>query len=236
MNDRVSAFGPIPPAAAALAAVVGIFEIGITVLELPVISGLVWLSRTDMLVMFGFDPLVFRFQLQMAVVFQDSMALIGGAPVTLLTYPWIHSGFMAAAFSVVFILCLGSLLSRLVPQWAVAASFVFSGVAGGLIYAALPSSASFLIGSAPGYLGMLGLLAGLFLMEHGKGNPAAVPGLVGFPFLLIGIKIVQDVIFGPAGHWGANAAGFAAGLLLSLLAIRGSLTLVRSGLRRLFSS
>ncbi len=220
---------------AAIAAVIGLFEIGMTVLEMPFIRGAVWYDRTDLFLTFGFDPVIFRFGLQMSFVFRDAAGMFSGAPVTLLTYPWVHPGFVPACFSSMLVLCIGSLLSRLVGQWASASAFFLSSLAGGLAFAALPELDGFLIGAVPGGLGMTGLLAGLFLIEHGKGNPAVNPAMVAFPYLFIGIKIVQDMLFAPSGYWCAHTAGFAAGLLMSLAA-HGSLSYMRAGLRRLFSS
>lgn len=236
MNNPNPIFGPIPHVVLVLAVFIGTFEICINSLMLPFWSNFGELSRTDIMRIIGFDPFVFRFQLKLAILFRDAIGFAAGAPLTLLTYPWVHNSFLSAAFSVVFILCFGSLLSRFIQQWVIAATFFLSGAFGALAFAALPYHSTLLIGAAPAYFGMLGLLAGIMLMEYGKYNPVISPSLVGFPFLLIGIIIVQDVIFGPSGYWVAKGAGYCTGLLLSLQAVQGSQQCVVSGLRRLFQN
>lgn len=233
MNNPNPIFGPIPQVVLILAVFIGTFEICINIVMLPLWDNFGAFSRTDVMSIIGFDPFMFRFQLKLSILFRDAIGFVAGAPLTLMTYLMVHTSFLAAAFSVVFILCFGSLLSRFIQQWVIATTFCLSGAFGALAFAALPFPSSMLIGAAPAYLGMLGLLAGIMLMEYGKCNPIISPGLVGFPYLLIGIIIVQDIIFGPSGYWAAKGAGFCTGLLLSLQAVQGSRQCVISGLRRL---
>lgn len=235
MNERNVVFGRVPFVVWALAVIIGIVEVSSQALSLPFINTFApYVGRVETYALLGFDPVGFRLQLQMMQILQETNVYMGGAPLTLVTYPFVHLGGMSSLFSIVFVLCLGSLLSQLVHQWAALAAFVVSGIAGGLAYLLFPEPAIFLLGAAPAYLGMLGLLAGLLVMEYGKENPLITPAFVGFPPLLFGIKIVQDVIFGPPGYYAANIAGFLCGLLLSLLAARGSIYLAQAGLKRLF--
>ena len=234
MSDRHPIFGPMPFVAVLMAAIVGAVETIVRILQLPFWGGFGFYERSEVYLLLGFDPLLFHFHVKMASIFDIGFGLFDGKPITLLTYPWIHTGFVPALFSMVFILCIGSLLSRLIPQWIIAAIFCVSSMIGGMIYVTHPDPAIFLIGSSPGYLGMLGLLAGLFLMEYGRKVPIITPALVGFPFLFIGLKIVQDVIFGPSGYWVANSTGFLVGLLISLFGIPHGRLFMTAGIKRLF--
>ena len=231
MNEHRVVFGRVPPVVWILALLIGIVEVAIQVFSF---TPNLHFDRIGSYILLGFDPVGFRFHLRLSLLLQSLEYQGGGAPITLLTYPFIHLTPMSSIFSLVFVLCLGSLLNQWVRQWAVVAAFCLSGMAGGLAYSLYPEPALFLVGAAPGYLGMLGLLSGLLVMEYGRKNPFISPGFTGFPPLLFGIIIVQDVIFGLPGFYVANAVGFICGWLLSLLVVRESLSLVRVGLYRLF--
>ena len=235
MNEREPVFKSVPPIVIALTVIIGAVEIGIYILERPIFQGVRWLQRSDLYATFGFDPLVFRFKLLMATEFQDTMSILSGTPISLLTYPWLHHSLGSAVFNIMVILCIGSLLAKIAHQWAVVAVFCLSTIIGGLAYSVVPETAIFLIGSTPGALGMLGLFGGLMIIEYGKGNPFASPTLIGLPFLITGLEVVIDVLFGPAGYWSASAAGFITGVTLPLLTVRKGFALFRSGLKRLFS-
>ncbi len=232
LHNRV--FGPVSLSAVLLATAVGGVEVFLTLLELPLLVQSTGISRMDVFQTFAFDPLDFRFRLEMATLFSDSLSLIGSSPFTLVSYVFFHANLTSAVFSTVLILCIGSLLSRLAGNWLCLLTFFISAIVGGLAYSLLPNSSVFLVGSSPGILGMFGLLAGLLLIAHGRGVAGASPAMIALPFLLVGLTIVSDVIFGPAGYWAANATGFTVGLILANLVVRGGLHATRAGLSRLF--
>ena len=177
--------------------------------------------------MFGFSPWLFRTQF-------ESAGFLSLQAARLVTYPFVHFGWMHALFSVVFILALGSVLSNFVRGLLVPVSFFAACAISAVAYSWIAGADIPLLGAAPGYLSLLGLLAGILLMLHGRGHPAASPSMVAFPFLLIGLKLTQDVVFGIPGYWSANASGFVLGFLASLIAIPGGYPALAAGLKRLF--
>ncbi len=225
---RESVFGPIPPAVFALAAVAGGAELILSAFQLgiwqPAFSSNL---RADAVNVFGFSPWLFREQF-------ESAELISLESVRLVTYPFVHFGWMHTLFSAMFILALGSVLSNFVRGLLVPVSFFAASAISAVIYAWFSGADFPLLGAAPGYLGLLGLLAGILLMMHGHGHPAASPSMVSFPFLLIGLKLTQDTLFGLPGYMLANASGFVLGFLVSLIAIPGGFLALSAGLKRLF--
>ena len=223
-----SVFGPIPPAVLVLAAAVGGAELILTAVQAglwqPAFSSNL---RVDAANNFGFSPWLFRAQF-------ESAGFLTLPTIRLVTYPFVHFSWVHALFSVMFILVLGSVLSNFVRGLLVPVSFFASSAVSAVAYAWMSGADFPLLGAAPGYLGLLGLLAGILLMMHGRGHPAASPSMVAFPFLLVGLKLTQDTVFGIPGYMSANASGFVLGFLVSLIAIPGGYLALTAGLKRLF--
>ncbi|WP_071673883.1 rhomboid family intramembrane serine protease [Nioella nitratireducens] len=136
------------------------------------------------------------------------------------TYPLIHSGFVHAAFVVVFILAIGKMVAEVFSSLAFLAIFWVSAVFGAFAFVLFLNSPYPLLGGYPGVYGLIGafsFLRWVSLAQTGQ-NQASAFGLIG---MLLGIQLVFAVLQGNYGHVVADLSGFAAGFLLSFVVSPG---------------
>ena len=226
-SRRAGVFGSVPTAVLILAAAIGAVEVSLFVLNFGAeVSGPVTSTRIGFVQALGFSP--WQLSLDSAMGSPLPFGLLG-----LLTYPFVHFGAIDTVFSVVFVLALGSFVSRLFPPRLVMLAFFAPAFAAGLVYAAWPGTEFPLVGSGPGYTGILGMMAGAQLAMHGIRHPAATPALVSLPIALIALKLVNDTLSGLPGYWLASLCAFCVGLIIAERTIPGGFEKMITGFRRL---
>jgi len=143
------------------------------------------------------------------------------------TYPLIHTGFVHAAFVVVFILAIGKMVAEVFSPMAFVALFLGSAIAGALGFVGLMNSPYPLVGGYPGVYGLIGAFTFILWTEASLrgGNRYRAFGLIG---MLLAIQLLFGVLEGQFGNVVADLSGFAAGFAMSFVVSPG-------GWRRLVS-
>ncbi len=135
-------------------------------------------------------------------------------------YPLIHSGFVHAAFVVVFILAMGKMVAEVFSSLAFLAVFWLSAIVGALAFVLLLNSPYPLLGGYPGVYGLIGAFSFLRWVSLGQTgqNQASAFGLIA---MLLGIQLVFAILQGNYGHVVADLSGFVTGFLLSFVVSPG---------------
>ena len=149
------------------------------------------------------------------------------------TYPFVHGGFVHAAFVCVFVLALGNVTSPALPGWRQPVLFLGAAVAGALAFVILFDAAAPLYGGYPGAYGLIGA----FTLLVRRGLTRVPPERA---FLLIGLLLAIQPVFGIAAgaglgwlpDWTADLAGAAAGYVMATLMLPGALGRARARMRR----
>ena len=149
------------------------------------------------------------------------------------TYPFVHGGFVHAAFVCVFVLALGNVCAPVFPAWRLLAIFFGAAVAGALAYVVLYDTALPLFGGYPGAYGLIGA----FTLLVRRGMTRVEPGRA---FLLVGLLLAIQPLFGIAGgaglawlpDWTADLGGALAGYGLAAALFPGALAGLRARMRR----
>ena len=215
---------PLPPVIAALALLIAGVELVLTLAGRGLIGGpgaVGW--RLEAMQRFG----VFGSVL-------DQMAARRLFPpeelMRLLTYAFVHGGFVHALFAVVFLLAMGKFAGEVFAGWKLAVLFFASSVFGALVWWLATDDPAPLIGAYPGAYGLIGaftfiLWAGLSLRGERRAQAfRLIAFLVGFQVLFFGL-------FGGTLGFVAEIAGFAAGFALSFVLAPGGWTALRDRLR-----
>ena len=154
-----------------------------------------------------------------------------GQLMRLVTYPFIHLGFVHAAFAVAMLLALGKMVGEVFAPWATAVVFFGSAIAGALAWSALVDDPYPLVGAFPGVYGLIGAFTFLLWTRlAGLGAQRAQAfRLIG---VLLGIQLAFGALFGGTLDWTADLSGFATGFALSFLVSPGGWDAVRARLRQ----
>ena len=224
-RHTVSPFNALPPVVVALAAVIGGLELlfqAATAGFLGGQGGVGW--RLGAIGDYGIFDEIARY-----------MWATGTWPaselVRLVTYPLIHTGFVHAAFVVVFILAIGKMVAEVFSPLAFVVLFLGSAIAGALGFVTLMNSPYPLIGGYPGVYGLIGAFTFiLWTQAHLRGAPGyRAFGLIG---ALLAIQLLFGLIQGEFGNVVADLSGFVAGFAMSFVLSPGGWQRVLDKLRR----
>ena len=217
-------FNALPPVIAALALVIGGVELVLSAADRGLAGGagaVGWrLAAFERFGVFG--------------TVLDQMVARGDYPpehlMRLVTYPFVHGGFVHALFAVVFLLAMGKFAGELFAGWKLAVLFFASSVFGALVWWIATNDPYPLIGAYPGAYGLIGaftfiLWAGLSL--RGERRAQAFRLIV----FLIGIQILFFGLFGGTYSFVAEIAGFVAGFALSFVLAPGGWAALKAKLR-----
>jgi rhomboid protease GluP len=219
-----SPFNALPPVVVALSAVIFGLEVmfqAATAGFLGGQGGVGW--RLDAIRDFGvFDEL--------ARYMWDTGVYPASELLRLVTYPLIHTGFVHAAFVVVFILAIGKMVAEVFSPLAFVALFLGSAIVGALGFVLLMNSPYPLVGGYPGVYGLIGAFTFILWTQEGMrgGNRYRAFGLIG---MLLGIQLFFGLLEGQFGNVVADLSGFAAGFLMSFVVSPGGWRRVVAKLR-----
>lgn len=213
MNQPV--FNAIPPAVAALALAVFAVEAllwlgGRGILGGPEAIG--W--RLEAIRSFSFFPELLAFGFQTGNWPLDTLQRF-------VTYPFVHGGFVHAAFVIVFLLALGKLVGEIFGNLPVLILFFVCGAFGALVYAGLIGGGQPLIGGYPSAYGLIGAYTFILWVRFkalGENEYQAF-SLIGF---LMGIQLFFGIFFETGYDWVAEIAGFAMGFFLTPALVPGA--------------
>lgn len=225
MDDyRLSPFNALPPVVVALAVVIAGLELMFQGASLGLIGGAGGVGwRLDAIR----DWAVFD---EIAAYMWARGAVLPEELVRLLSYPLIHTGFVHAAFVVVFILAIGKMVAEVFSPLAFVLLFWFSAVMGALGFVLILDSPYPLIGGYPGVYGLIGAFTFIMWTEARLrgGNRYRAFGLIG---MLLAIQLLFGVIEGEFGNVVGDLTGFAAGFAASFVLRPGGWSRLRDRLR-----
>lgn len=147
----------------------------------------------------------------------------------IVTYPFVHAGLVHAVFVIVFLLALGKMVGEVFRAWGVVLVFFGGAAIGALVYT-LAGAEPPLIGGYPAVFGLIGAFTFLLWIRLAAAgaNRLRAFTLIG---MLLAIRLVFGLLFGGGPDWIADVAGFAAGFLLSFVAVPGGVGRVIAILR-----
>ncbi|MCV6594326.1 MAG: rhomboid family intramembrane serine protease [Silicimonas sp.] len=201
-------FNALPPAVAALAAVIFLVEAIFWLGSKGLIGGEAALGwRIEAIRDYGF------FSQLLAWVFETGTWTTPEL-IRLVSYSFVHLSFTQAIFVIVFLLALGNLVGRVFGNLAVLVLFFSCGIFGAVIYAGLTGEVRPLVGGFPSVYGLIGAYTFFLWVGYGVAgeNQYRAFSLIGF---LLGIQLVFGVLFGTSPDWVAEVAGFAFGFVLT---------------------
>lgn len=219
-----SPLNALPPVVAALALLIGGAEVVLMLAERGILGGRLGVGwRIAAIEQYAvFDAVV------------EAMWERGGLPpehlLRFLTYPFVHGGFVHAAFAVAILLALGKMVGEVFSPLATAAVFFVPAALGALAWSLLVDDPRPLLGAYPGVYGLIGAYTFLLWTRLAAtgGQRLEAFRLIG---VLLGIQLLFAAIFGAGFDWIADVAGFAAGFALSLLVSPGGWRAVMARLR-----
>ncbi len=138
----------------------------------------------------------------------------------IVTYPFVHLGFMHMLMVLVFLLALGKMVGEVFSGAAVLLVFFGSAVAGALAFTILTNDAAPLAGGYPAVYGLIGAFTFILWVRLGQ---QGAPQLRAFTLigLLLAVQLVFGLLFGGGLHWVAEVAGFCTGFALSVVVSPG---------------
>ncbi|MGR3541614.1 MAG: rhomboid family intramembrane serine protease [Hasllibacter sp.] len=202
-----SPFQSLPPVVAILALAVALPEIALSAADRGLLGTGAAGWRIGALRDFGvFPPL-----LELGLARGDALA---AEPWRLLTYPFVHRGFVDMLFGAVFTLALGKFVADAMGGAATAALFLGTAAAGALAWWALGGASQPLAGAMVPAFGLIGAFTFVLFSRAGASNARRLAAfrLIGF---LMGIQLVFALLFGTSDWWMAELAAFAAGFAAS---------------------
>ncbi len=224
-QHNVSPFNALPPVVIALAVVIGGLELMFQAATAGLLGGqggIGWrlAAMEDYAVL---DP-VWNWMMSTGQFPAEHL-------IRFITYPLIHTGFVHAAFVVVFILALGKMVAEVYSVLAFLAVFWVSAIVGALGFVVILDSQYPLVGGYPGVYGLIGAFTFLMWMRaeaQGTGQMRAF-GLIG---ALLGIQLLFGLINGDFGNVVADFSGFVTGLALSFVVSPGGWTRMLARMRQ----
>jgi rhomboid protease GluP len=136
----------------------------------------------------------------------------------LLTYMFLHGGFMHIAFNMWCLWDLGALCESLYGRWTYAAVYITTGVAGGIASVGWnPSVLS--VGASGAIFGLAGALAASFYLGEFSLPKAAIQGTLRSLVFFIGFNVLFGSMFSGIDN-ACHAGGLVSGLILGALIAR----------------
>ncbi|MFC7703846.1 rhomboid family intramembrane serine protease [Plastorhodobacter daqingensis] len=218
-------FNPMPP-------VVWLLVLPLAVIELVLQAGAAGLLggpdavgwRLSAMRSFGFFDTIFNWMLA-NLRFPPEHLL------RLVSYSFIHTGFVHALFTIVLTLALGKMVGEVWPGRVVALVWLAATVVGAVAYGLLLNDPAPLVGAYPPVFGLLGAFTFLLWV-----NLAARGANKFRAFTLIGMlllfRLVLGLFFDAGNGWVAELAGFATGFGLSFVVSPGAWPRVLEQIRR----
>ncbi|MFQ6547413.1 rhomboid family intramembrane serine protease [Aestuariibius sp. 2305UL40-4] len=218
------AVNPLPPSVLALFAVMALVEVVLSLGGSVGIGGAQAIGwRNEALSEFALPPRMLSAMAQTGDYQLDYLRRF-------VTYPFVHGGFLHAAFACVILLALGKFVGEVFSSAAVIVVFFTSGILAALIYSGLAWSNYPLFGAYPAVYGLIG--AYTYILWVGI---AATGGrqIEAFRLILIlaGLHIAFSV-FGVSPHIIADFAGFAVGFAVAPLAAPGGVKALMTRIKR----
>ncbi len=226
MEDyKTSPFNALPPVVIALAVVIMGLELMFQAASMGLLGGAAGVGwRLDAIR----DWAVFD---EIAAYMRARGEVLPGELVRLVSYPLIHSGFVHAAFVVVFILAIGKMVAEVFSPLAFVVLFWASAICGAVGFVALIDSPYPLIGGYPGVYGLIGAFTFIMWTEARLrgGNRYRAFGLIG---MLLAIQLFFGLLEGQFANVVADLSGFAAGFALSFVLRPGGIARLLDKLRQ----
>jgi len=149
----------------------------------------------------------------------------------LVTYPFVHLGFVHMAFAAVIFLAMGKYVSEAMGAWVVPVLFFGCSIIGAVVYGTLLSEETWLVGAYPGAYGLIGAFTFVLWVKARVTGQAQVQAfsLIGF---LMGIQLLFGLLFGTDNTWVAELTGFIAGFGLSFVLVPGGFQAMLRRLRK----
>ena len=189
MQPQPSPLNAIPPVVAALALLMGGVELMLALAERGLLGGRTGVGwRVAAIEDHGVFDAIVEFLWARGVAPPEHL-------LRLVSYPFVHLGFMHAAFAVAMLLALGKMVGEVFASWATALVFFVPAVAGALAWSALADDPRPLVGAFPGVYGLIGAYTFLLwtrLAGAGRQRYEAFR-LIG---VLMGIQLVFGALFG----------------------------------------
>lgn len=165
-----------------------------------------------------------RLAVYSAFAFHDRLfdAMLAGdwfslqAPLSMVTYTFLHAGLIHLAFNGAALLGLGAFLSRRIPAWRVILALIVTSAAGAVAFGLIAETAAPLVGASGGLFGLLGVFKRWEFETLRR-----TPGLSWAPFWrslfgLVLLNVILAVGTGGALAWEAHLGGFVAGWAIGL--------------------
>ncbi|RFP86804.1 rhomboid family intramembrane serine protease [Rhodobacteraceae bacterium 63075] len=147
------------------------------------------------------------------------------------TYPFLHGGFVHMVFSGAILLAMGKFVGDRFSGLSILVLFFACSAIGGLVWGALPTSRSWLIGAFPAVYGLIGAFTYILWVNYRAVGEQQIKAFQLIGMLLL-IRIILGLLLGDDGTWSAELAGFATGFLLSFVLRPGGVKRLREMMRR----
>lgn len=172
---------------------------------------------------YGFAPPIWSWMLQTG-------QFPGSEMLRLVTYPFLHLGFVHMAIAGVIFLAMGKFVGEVMGAWVVPVLFFACSVLAAVVYGTLLNEETWLVGAYPGAYGLIGAFTFVLWTRARATGQAQVQAfsLIGF---LMGIQLVFGLLFGTDNTWVADLAGFVVGFALSFLLVPGGFAFLLRRLR-----
>lgn len=220
-----SPFNAVPPLVVMITlAIVGI-ELVLQLATRGILGGAEGVGwRINALNAFAFSPPLFERELAAGIWNPRSL-------LRLVSYSFVHLGFVSTMFTAVFVLALGKMVAETFRIWAVLLVFFGSAIVAAVTYALVLDDPVALIGGMPGAYGLIGSYT--YLLWTGLGamgmNRLRAFQLIG---LLMALQLFFGLLFGGGSYWVAELAGFVSGFALSFVVSPGGVSRLRARLRQ----
>ena len=212
--DDSSPVNPLPPVVVALALMIVGVEGVLSLADRGILGGREGIGwRISTLESYAaFDVLIERIWTLGTVEADTAMRLV--------TYPFVHLGFVHAIFALVLTLALGKIVGESFHPAAVALVWVASGVVGALVWSAAIDTDAPLFGAYPPVYGLVGAFTFMIWARLAGLGARRLRAFTLIGALLV-FQLVFGVLFGGGYDWIADLSGFAAGFLLSFVVSPG---------------
>jgi rhomboid protease GluP len=209
---NASPFNAIPPVVIVFCLLIGGIELTFQAAEAGFVGGpqaVGW--RLEAIMTYGFFDPVFAWMLETRQAPLEHL-------IRFLTYTLVHGGLSHAAFTIVFILAIGKMVTEAFSTVVFLLVYGVSAIVGALAYGVVLDTNVPLIGAYPAVYGLIGALTlMLFLRARVSGeNPLLAFRLI---LALIGIQLFFRLTFGGGNDWVADGAGFIAGFVLTAVLV-----------------
>lgn len=208
-----SPFQALPPVVVVLALAVALPEVILSAADRGLLGVAAAAWRIEALTALGMFPQLLDFGLARG----DAWA---AEPWRLLSYPFVHRGFVDMLFGTVFVLALGKFVAEAFGAPATLAVFFGAAACGALAWWALGGAAAPLAGAYVPAYGLIGAFTFVLFTRAGTAGTSRLAAfrLIGF---LMALQLVFSLLFGSADWWMGELAGFGFGFALSFAVAPG---------------